>query len=75
MGSTQRLAGLPRKDASRHLALRFKIPRELLGFGLWLGQLVQLRRQCEAETSAAKGGFIVGSHEPAMRFDDGARNG
>jgi hypothetical protein len=32
------------------------------------GELVQLRRQCEAETSAAIGRFIVGSHVSTMRF-------
>jgi hypothetical protein len=64
-----------KKDASRHLALRFKIPRRFSASDCGSGQLARLRRQCEAETSAAKGGLIVDSHEPAMRFDDGARNG
>ena len=40
-----------------------------------IGQLVQLRRQCEAETRATVGRFIVGSNVSTMRFDDGARNG
>ena len=38
-------------------------------------RLVRLRRQREAETSAAMGRFIVGSDASTMRFDDGARNG
>ena len=38
-------------------------------------QLVQFRRQCEAETSAAIGRFIVGPKVTTMRFDDGAANG
>ena len=35
---------------------------------------MRLRGQCEAETSAAMGRFVVGSNVSTMRFNDGTRN-